>query len=259
MKRIWIAGACVVAALAVAVLGTASASAQPIYRVCAKLAKIEGKYHGHYTNKNCTTPATAEEEAEGKKNEYEFGAWNEGKEAEPKFTFKSGTFTLTSYIKGFGIVGAITAAKSSGEGHITGPSTGTEVITLEKMTTSGESCGSAGEPAGTVKTEVLDTELVEIPETKGVVVRVEGAPTFAEFSCGSLKWIQTGAIDGVVTGDVGVVSKDSTETFSVNAGGEQINTVDGDVLLTEVVGTGIFESGVNTTAGPKGEEMEIEP
>ena len=259
MKRIGTAGACVVVAFAIGVLGAAGASAQPIYRVCAKVAKIEGKYHGHYTDKTCTTHATAEEEAEGKTNRYEFGAWNEGKEAEPKTTDSYGTSELISYVKGSGIVGAVEAVKATGEGHITGPSTGTQVITFEKFTTSGESCSSAGEPAGDVKTAVLDTELAELPGTEEVVIRVKGAPIFAEMDCGSEKWILTGAMDGLVTGDIGNVAKESTETFSVNAGGEQVNTVDGDVLLNEVVGVGTFESGENSIAKIHSEEMEIEP
>jgi hypothetical protein len=251
MKRIRIAGLCLVAVFAMSAVAVSSASALPTYQVCKKAAVKE---HGTFNNKNCTGASKG-----GKKEgDYELGAWNQGKEASPKTKNTNGTSTLTSYIKGFGIVGAVTCTKAKGEGRITGPSTGNVTVTFEKCTSSGESCASAGESAGKIKTALLTTTLAENEEKTAVIIRVgeAGAPS-ASFSCGAEKVVTTGTADGVDTGNVNTFSKDATNTFSVNAGGEQVNTVDGDVLLTEVVGTGTFESGENTTASVKGEEMEI--
>ena len=251
MKRIRIAGLCLVAVFAMSALVASSASATPTYKVCKKAAVKE---HGTFNTKTCTGVSKG-----GKKEgDYELGAWNEGKEKEPKFKDANGASTLTSYIKGFGIVGAVTCTKAKGEGHITGASNGNVTVTFEKCSSSGESCASAGEKPGKIKTEELATELAELSPTE-VVTRVgTTGDVSAAFSCGAEKVVTTGIADGVVTGDIGAFAKESTQTFSVNAGGEQVNTVDGDVLLTEVVGVGSFESGENTTAKVKGEEMEIE-
>jgi hypothetical protein len=252
MKRIRIVGLCLVAVFAMSALVASSASAAtPTYKVCKKAAVKE---KGTFNNKTCTIASKGGKKEGG----YEIGAWNEGKEKEPKFKDTNGVSTLTSYIKGFGIVGAVSCTKAKGEGKITGPSNGNVTVTFEKCTSSGESCASAGEKAGKIKTSLLATELAELSPTE-VVTRVgEVGKVSASFSCGAEKVITTGIADGVITGDVGNIAKESTQTFSVNAGGEQVNTVDGDVLLTEVVGTGNFESGENTTAKVKGEEMEIE-
>jgi hypothetical protein len=251
MKRIRIVGLCLVAVFAMSALVASSASATPTYKVCKKASP---KGSGKFNTKTCTG------ESKGGKKEggYELGAWNEGKEKEPKFKDANGTSTLTSYIKGFGIVGAVACTKAKGEGHITGASNGNVTVVFEKCTSSGESCASAGEKPGKIKTEELATELAELSPTE-VVTRVgTTGDVSAAFSCGAEKVVTTGIADGVVTGDIGNFAKESTQTFSVNAGGEQVNTVDGDVLLTEVVGVGDFESGENTTAKVKGEEMEIE-
>jgi hypothetical protein len=250
MKRIRIVGLCLVAVFAMSAVVASSASAIPTYKVCKKASP---KGSGKFNTKTCTG------ESKGGKKEggYELGAWNEGKEKEPKIKDSNGVSTLTSYIKGVGIVGAVSCTKAKGEGHVTGPSNGNVTVTFEKCTSSGESCASPGEKAGKIKTNALATELAELSPTE-VVTRVGTVgKVSAEFSCGTEKVVTTGIADGVVTGDVGTFAKESTQTFSVNAGGEQVNTVDGDVLLTEVVGVGDFESGENTTAKVKGEEMEI--
>lgn len=254
MKRIKILGLCLVAVFAMSAVATSSSSALS-YKVCKKLTVKP--YTGHYTNKTCTTHATPTEEAEGKKNKYELAAWNEGKEAAPKYKDGNGLSTLKLYIPGVGIAGETVCTKAKGEGHITGPTTGNTQVTFEKCTSEGESCASPGESAGKIKTQVLNTELAE---TGGKVIqRVgEAGKLSAEFKCGPKEIFTTGTADGVVTGDINTITKDSTTTFSTNAKGEQENTVGGDVLITEVVGLATLPSGEETTASLKGEEMEIE-
>ena len=249
MRRIRIIGACLVATLAIGALGAGTASAQPTYKTCIKASP---KGSGKWNTRTCTGESKGGE----REGDYELGAWNAGRKT--TFTGRAGPFTYYSYIKGFGVVGTVTCAKAKVAGEITGPSTGTEVITLEKCTTSGETCTSAGAPkTGDVVTAVLNTELAELGGG-AVAVRVKGVPVFSESKCGADEWIISGAIDGDVSGDVNTVSKDLTQDFGVNAGGEQQISEEGDVLIIKVVGVGEFETGVENTMSIKGEAMEIE-
>ena len=265
MKRIRIVGLCLVAVFALAGLTASSALAgsgagpHPSYKLCKQL-KVK-PLKGHYTDKKCEHHATAGEEAEGKKNKYEWGEFNEGKEAQPAFKGKNGVSTLTSYVKGFGIVGAVTCAKAKSEGKITSAKGGVVTVVFEKCTSSGESCASAGEAAGKIKTEELATELIDTAESAtGVATRVSGQPVSAAFKCGAEEVKTTGTADGEDLGNVETLVKKSKQNFAVNAGGEQvINNGGADVLLTEVKGVGTFESGENTASELSGkEEMEIE-
>ena len=60
MKRIKIVGLCLIALFAFSAVAAASAFAEgrPEYKLCAKVAKVEGKYNGSYSDKGCTTEAT---------------------------------------------------------------------------------------------------------------------------------------------------------------------------------------------------------
>jgi hypothetical protein len=240
MKRIRIAGLCLVAvfALSAVVASGASAAEMPVFKVCKKVAKGTGEFG----SKTCTG-------AKGT-GEYSLGEWNEGKEKEPKLKGKNGASTLTSYIKGFGIVGAVTCAKAKSEGHVTGSDTESVIVTFEKCESSKESCSSPGETKGKIKTFNLLGLLILIskePPVVGVLI-AGGGPggKSAEFSCGAEKISTVGSVDGVLTGNVGKIGKETTSTFAVNAGGE-------------IVGVGTFESGENTVSVTKGEEMEIVP
>src|ERR1700728_523452 len=213
MKRIRIAGLCLVAvfALSAAVASSASAAEMPSFKVCKKVAKGTGKFGA----KTCTGAVG--------KGAYELGAWNEGKEASPKLKGKNGVSTLTSYIKGFGIVGSVTCTKAKSEGHITSSDEETVVVTFEKCESSKEVCTSPGGKKGDIVTKTLTGLLILISaEPVSVGVLIKGSPISAEFACGAEKVSTVGSVDGVLTGNVGKIGKETTSTFAVNAGGENV-------------------------------------
>jgi hypothetical protein len=262
MKRIRIMGLCLVAVFAITAITAASASAvapNPEFITCKKVAKGTGEFN----NKGCT-------EAGGKA-EYNHAAWNEGKEASPKLKGTNGVSTLTSYIKGFGIVGSVSCVKAKSTGNITGLSTESVIVKFEKCTSSGEVCTSAGAKAGTIETKLLTGTLILLgkePASVGVLIKGMNSPTSAEFKCGAEEISTVGSVNGVLSGNVGKIGKETTSTFAVNEGGENVVTEEEggnpegagpDVLLTEVKGVGNFESGENTISKTKGEEIEISP
>ncbi len=178
------------------------------------------------------------------------GSWNAGKESNPAFKTKGGTASLTSYVKGTGVLGIVRCAKSKGEGKITGPSSGNLTITFQKCEASGKRCTSAGDKAGDVTTFSLSTELAE---TKGKVVIRDGkaGAKYAEMNCEGTNVNVTGAADGVVTQEN---QKTSDDAFLVNGGGEQEDAIGGDVLLTDYVGIGTFDGAESTTIEVKTKE-----
>jgi hypothetical protein len=258
VNRIRIMGLCLIAMLAAcAVAATTALAAQPEFRVCAKAAKEGKKYLGKYSNKTCSEESV---KGEGK---YELDPWTAAK----KKTFKSkgGASNLYSYVKGFGVVGQVTCASSKGAGEITGPRESNATLEFSKCTSSGESCASAGAKAGTIRTTTMRKRLLLLHYNTGyVVVAVTSGEPFAEFSCGAEKVKTTGSVVGEVTGDINTVSKTSTESFTVNADDEQaIQEIEEEpevqhVLVTEVVGVGTFESGIQTSDTVEGEALEIQ-
>jgi hypothetical protein len=248
--------------LLIGAIAAQAAVAGPSYKTCAKTAKVGGKYTGQFTDKKCSVPATPAEEAEGKKNKYSLGEWNQGKEAAPKFKGSNGPSKLVSFAPGFGVVGEVTCTSAKNEGHITGPSEGNVTVEFEHCTAYGEPCSSAGEGKGKIKTATLSTELFDTAEaSSGVATRVAGSPVIAEFTCtGGVDVVTSGAADGEDTGNIGSVQKEYEQVFAVNAGDEQLITDAGqDLLTTEIKGVGTVLTAEDTTAKLKGEEMEIEP
>jgi hypothetical protein len=261
MKRIKIVGLSLVAVFAMSALAAGNAAAIPTYKTCHKESaaeKVNGKYTGTWVNKTCSKAATPAEEAEGKKNKYRFGAWNEGKEANPKFKDANGLSELLLYTgTPAKVIGSTVCQKAKGEGKITGPSTSETVVVFEKCVSSGESCHSPGESAGKIKTDNLPGELAEL--SGKAIQRIGGVGIqSAEFECGAVKIKTTGATDAVDTGNVGVISKTSKNAFTTKADGEQENTVDGDILITHIAPASEFNSGESTTATLTGEEMMVE-
>jgi hypothetical protein len=257
MKRSRIVGLCLVAVLALSATAAASASAapMPIYKTCKKVAKGTGKLG----NKTCT-------EAGGKE-DYELGEWNEGKEKEPKLKGKDGASTLKGYIKGIGVLATVTCAKSKDEGTITGPSESTLTVTFEKCSGEEKVCTTAGAKAGDIVTKPLAGLLILVskePAVVGILLKGATSPVYAEFSCGVNEFVTRGSDDGEVL-PLNAVGKEFKYIFKTNAGGENvISSEEGgvageDTLLTELKGVGVFESGEETTATFKTEEMEIVP
>ena len=120
---------------------------------CVKLERVEGRFHGHYVDKNCQVLATPAEDAEGKHNSRE---WSPGVDpAHAGFKAKSKTVVLR------GAAGTIECRKASAVGEWTGAQTGTETITLEACEEKGTDglCNSAGQAPGTIVTNPLEIAL----------------------------------------------------------------------------------------------------
>jgi hypothetical protein len=124
MKRIGMAGLCLMVMVAFSAIAASSAFAAE-YGVCVKASKVEKEYTGEYTEKNCQNESAT---ASGK---YE---WVPGPGPEPKYTGKTGVVTLT------GAAGAIECKKSVSTGEITGPKSDTDVFTFSQCTTKGAPC-----------------------------------------------------------------------------------------------------------------------
>jgi hypothetical protein len=276
MKRIRIAGLCLVAVFAFSAIVTGSASAAaPEYKTCIKAVP---KNTGNFSDKNCSVAAPGT----GK---YELGEWNQGK----KLTFKgkNGESTLDSYVpeveaefwKGGTVVGTVTCKSAKSRGEITGPKTSTVTVEFKSCASEGKKCTSvspAGKP-GSIVTKPLTSILGLIgPEAVGSLVEAgnEGLNKSAEFNCEGLEISTTGSVIGVNSGNTGKFGKEGTQTFAVNGkGGQEVpfggfpNESEGvwgpgtgavHVLKTFANPPGVnIPSGESTTSVLKGENMEI--
>jgi len=153
MRRIRIAGLCLVAAFVVSVAATASASAAaPEFGRCVKQVAVEKIYKGSYSDSKCTKAVSEAEKA--KKGKYE---WEAGFGAKNKFTTKGGAATLAT--KG-GKTVTCTGESSTGE-YITGGTNKQEKTTVEfsGCLSSGFKCTTEGKAAGELKTNELIGEV----------------------------------------------------------------------------------------------------
>jgi hypothetical protein len=260
MKRISMVALCIAAVFAFAAT-SAMASGAPTFKVCAKATKVGKTYTGKYNDKACTE---SNPKSEGK---YELEGYKSAKKL--GFKSKSGKSVLYSYIPKVGIAGTVECAKDKGEGTITGESTATAVVIFEKCESSGFKCTSAGEKAGNIKTNTLDQQLVWLnapTDTEvGVVVEAPSEGPSASFNCEEhLKVTTIGSLVGKITGNVGAISKEFSETFSVNkTTGEQIpGEAEGtphslySAIESEAF-TGTLPSGEETADAVKGEALGI--
>lgn len=201
MTRIRIVGLCLVAMFAFSAY-VASAAQAGQDGECVKAPKVEKKYTGHYTDKLCKVHATAGEEAEGKKNKYNWVS-----PAAATFTATSGVATLK------GPAGTILCTASTTVGHWTGPTKNSEVATFTgcefKGAVTGE-CHSAGQAAGTIVTNELETTLLDHGE-KGpsggepaegeiwdIFTAKGGSGVQAEYQCAGIVVIRTlGSLGGI--------------------------------------------------------------
>lgn len=155
MKRIKIVGLCLVAVFAFTALAATSAQAGQIGK-CVKAPKVNKKYTGKYTEKYCSTRATAkEEEEEGKKNKYEWVP-NAGK---IPFTSESGESKLNS------AAGAITCKKGKDTGEFIGANENRDTFTFEECSAEPAKgvvvpCQSNPAVKGVIVTNLLTTHLL---------------------------------------------------------------------------------------------------
>lgn len=262
MKVIKACGALLALGLLFGALAPAGAFAsEPALYECAKLTKVEGKYHGLYTEKKCAKEATETERAEGKKNAYEL---REGIGKGKKFKGKGAGANLE--IKG---LGGVTCTSSADEGYFTGPKTAGKVsVTFKGCELSGHKCENTGK-AGEVKTNLLKGEIGYVNKEAhevGVDLSAESEPYEAAFKCGELEMRVSGSVIGVVKSPINVFTKVATLDFEQSAGHQHVQNLEGqpkDTLGTEVAKLGTksfgeaFESGESTEVTNKGEELEL--
>ncbi len=255
--RLKMMGLCLVAVFALTAAISASASAaEPAFYECHKLTTKP--YTGKYTDKKCSVEASPTEISEGKKNKYELqeGIGTKGK----AFKGKGGAATLHTPAVG----GEVSCKSFKDEGHVTTPTTEGKVISEFKVCTSlGKKCASAGQKAGTIKTNSLAGELGYINKASksvGVALKAETGSVLAEFNCEGLEIVTTGSVIGTLE-PVNVFTKTEVNKFQVNGEGFQtVKKFEGGethVLLSTINGSGPFESGQQAEATNKGEELEV--
>jgi hypothetical protein len=185
MKRLTIVGLCLVAAFALSAMVVSSAGAvTPTYKSCGKAAKVNKKYTGHYTTKVCS-PSAVSGTNEGK---YERGIYSAAKKLGIKGKLKGtaphnnlvdptcpkGDFNHTSNAcepadagkatasEPADIAGTTTCQKEKVTGAVTS-ATNTEWQTeYSKCEAEESACNTTGSKAGDIKTEKLESTLVEL-------------------------------------------------------------------------------------------------
>jgi hypothetical protein len=224
MKHMRILGVAMVAVFALAAFAASGASATPGWYECAKLAKVEGKYTGKYMDKLCSVNATAEQIAEGKKNKYEL---QPGLGKNKPFKAKGTEAVLHVVIPptGEGPFGGgaelnvkCTSAKGGGTQGL--PNLVSKVtIEFKGCTVLAAPCQS-GSKKGVITTNALSGEEVAIEGGSGIgtLLKAEAGPTaaLASFVCTE---VGTSVVHGSVisehTGDVGVISKEAADNYTV--------------------------------------------
>jgi len=114
------------------------------------------------------------------------------------YSSKSGTAVLSTPAIG----GKVTCKKSTGAGTITGPQTDEDTVTFSGCSSEGKPCESAGERSGEIKTNTLETTLVERePGTAYVQFAAAGGPEGfqAEYECSGVLLRTKGFTDALIT------------------------------------------------------------
>ncbi len=183
MRLVRSLGLAVVAVLAVGVVAAACASAAPPeYGRCVKVAKIEKKYNGSYTDKGCTKAATTKEKEEGKKNKYN---WLPGgvKLGQTSTGGKAVLQEVGKYAVG------CNAESSTGEYYGTKEARKL-VVTFTGCHVPPYICTSPGHPEGELVTKELEGRAVWKNEAKHEAALdlypAHGEELFIKFSCGEL-------------------------------------------------------------------------
>jgi hypothetical protein len=279
MKRMRILGLALVAVFALAAMTAAGASAsKPVWKFCAKAAKV-GKTTptGEFSDKNCSVAAP------GGKYQLEAGV-GKGKKFKGGSTEKA---VLHNVVPGKGDI-KVECASFKDEGVPVAPSGVVQVkSTFSKCKSLGAPCKTEGGKKETITTASLAGSLGYMNKAHtaaGESLTDEAAPGsgfLAQFECEGLAKVR---VHGAVIGGLapfGVLSKESTSTFSVGPflgelspgytpvvnppafeeGGEPVG-----VLLTELNGPetgnewapeGGLPSGQEGTAKNKGEALEV--
>jgi|SRR5271154_257902 len=181
MKHLRLIGVALVAVLAMSAVVVASASAaEPEFGRCKKEA-------GKFKDAKC-------DEETG--TEFNWVPLKAGEKV--KYDSSSGAGTLETHN-----LEKITCTSDTNEGELTGPKSGTVVVTFLGCESSGFKCKSSGQAAGTIVTNTLETELGYINAAKhevGLSLKPKGE-LFVEFECvgGIIKVKTRGSVIGRMT------------------------------------------------------------
>jgi len=272
MKRMRIAGLCLVAVFALTAAFAVSAQAAPEFGQCvaqkkgeytegacktksAKPKKGHFEWHagpapscisvkkGFYSDPGCTT-------RDEKKGKYE-------KAGGPGFTTAGGAATLET--PAFGA--PVTCASNSSVGSVLTATTATQTITFVGCETSGKKCNSGGAGTGEIVVKNVQNTLKEqLPGIVGISFASETGPTgiFVTFECEGPQIRTKGFVTGVNNGaDLNAMATTGGEKFENSTNDEQdLETelsVDGGVTWKGPAPSLQLASGTLTSASP----MEI--
>ncbi len=219
MRRMRILGLCLVAMFAFSSMAAASASAVLLHewKECSKAKKVGKEYTGHYTSKECTLASFVTT-----------GGKYELLEVTKKtFTSKSKVSRFYSFIPsnealplgGGAVAGKIECKTSKDAGEFKNAKLATDTILFSGCTSEGKKCTSAGEPAGSVKTNLLSIKPELGVPLPGKVLLLTGPAegnVFAEFNCEGAEVKVLGALLGLAVGNVQQAVKTAHLTWQVN-------------------------------------------
>jgi hypothetical protein len=277
MKRMRILGLCLVAVFAVGVVSAATASAtEPGWYECAKAAKVGKTYTGKFSDKVCTTGVET-----GGKYELQPGV-GKGK----AFKGKGGKAILHNVIPGKGDI-KVECASFKDSGQVAAPNVEFNVVSIfSKCKSLGAPCKTVGGKKETITTEKLAGTLGYLNKA-GKVVGADlaneaspGSGYLAQFECEGVAKVRVhGSVIGQQTGDINVISKESSAVFSVGpylgelspgytplVNPPKFEGGPADILLTELNGPetgnewapeGGLPSGQEGTAANKGESLMV--
>jgi hypothetical protein len=179
VKRTELGVALLVSAVAIGALSAPGASAAgPEFRICSKVAKVEHKYHGKYSQNSCATEATGAEQAEGSHNKYERMPWTAAKKQKTKgkgrgvmFRYSVNPLATPAKTEGF----SLECTKEKLAGEVTGPKEERWTVAYSHCKRSGVPCQSPGAGKETIVTDQLEGTLVYLDKAhEHVGMRVKG-------------------------------------------------------------------------------------
>ncbi len=213
------------------------------------------KKKGEYTDSGCTVKA-----AKPGKGTFE-------KAGGPGYTISGGPVTIES--SGAGL--ALHCAASSGQGLVTGVSSGTARLTLTGCESHGQQCTSEGVnsspsgSAGQIETNALATRLLGPVEPSGSGTQVwnefvsgEHQPYAAEFGCGTSAYRISGSLAGIERNDLNHMTNSSALEFEPT-GGEQAWVAEASSDGGKTWGSAAPAIGAAALANAYASEIEIKP
>lgn len=254
MKWIKTVGLCLLATLALAAVVASTAQAEEQHGEvgqCNKTEKVGKYYHGGYTNRECTTKATLEEESEGGKlNKYK---WQAGAGHKAEYTEKG----RSVLIKG-GAAFEVECTASVGKGKFKSATLGNYEFTFTGCKSLHKehenTCKSHGAANGEINVTGLETEILghgDAKKGKGLTgepasgeawvnyyAAKEEAP-FASFECEGVPIELLGSLAAVNTGDINLMSKKALNSLAEGKGEQALKAKYYDSFTKETKETAV--------------------